>query len=116
MSQFISLQQAIEMTTLYRENKDQILADLFKGKDILPICETFDRQTFDQILSQPDCQKIRLYFSMDKDLKLRIIIVGVNSKDQDILPAATANDGGGSIGEQGSLCPPYCPPTSPLNP
>ena len=114
MSQFITLQQAIEMTTRYRENKDQILTDLFKGKDILPVCETFDRQTFDQVLSQPDCQKIRLYLSMDKELKLRMIIVGVNAKDEDILPPAA--DDGGSIGEQGFPCPPYCPPTSPLNP
>jgi hypothetical protein len=115
MSQFITLQQAIEMTTLYRQNKDQMLAAAFKGKDILPVCETFDRQTFDKILSLPDCQKIRLYLSMDKDLKLRMVIVGVNSKDEDILPPATADDGG-SIGEQGLPCPPYCPPSSPLNP
>ena len=114
MSQFITLQQASEMTTRYRENKDQILTDLFKGKDILPVCETFDRQTFDQVLSQPDCQKIRLYLSMDKELKLRMIIVGVNAKDEDILAPAAADDGG-SIGEQGQLCPPICPPSSPLN-
>ncbi|TMI87328.1 MAG: hypothetical protein E6H06_19970 [Bacteroidetes bacterium] len=115
MSQFISLQEAIAMTTRYRDDKVKILTDQFAGKDILPTCETFDRETFDKILSLADCQKIRLYFSMDSSLKIRMIIAGVNSKDEDILPAAAADDGG-SIGEQGQLCPPICPPSSPLNP
>ena len=40
----ISIQRAIEMTRLYRENKDKILVPDVLGKIILSISETFNRE------------------------------------------------------------------------
>lgn len=111
--QFISLDQAKTMTALYRAQKENILAPQYQGKDILSTCETFDRSIFDTILAEKDCTYLRVYFGMDPDFKVKVILVGVDSQWQDILPAPSQEpqDGvdGGSIGEEGVPCPPWCP-------
>lgn len=118
---YISLEEAIKMTTLYRNEKEKILQSAYQSKGLLPICETFDRVAFDTLLKQPGCVGIRLYVGMDEALKLRLIAVGVNDKNEDILPAsagsfAATDDGDdGTIVEEGQRCPDICPPTSPLN-
>ena len=49
---FITLDTAVQMTTLYRQQKENILAEPFKGQNILAVCETFDRAAFDALLSE----------------------------------------------------------------
>lgn len=119
MNNFITLAQGIAMTKLYRAQKENILAAQYKGQDILPICETFDRAAFETLLSETDCTYIRVYFGMSEDLKVRVIAVGADSKERDILPisGATAKlgDDGGNIVEDGMRCPTICPPPSDLN-
>ncbi|HVZ57705.1 MAG TPA: hypothetical protein VG870_13690 [Chitinophagaceae bacterium] len=118
MSNFISLQQAIDMTTRYRNEMGQIVSPLYAGKDILPICEKFDQQAFASLLGEPGCVAVRIYLGMDPDLKIRLIAVGVNDQDQDIIPAS-AGAGQAStepyIIEDGIRCPDICPASSPLN-
>lgn len=122
MSHFIDLQTAIEMTSRYRSEKENILEPQYRQRNILPVCETFSRDTFDTLLNegQPgQVKKVRIYFSMNRDLQLRAIIVGVDDQDKDILPPSggSLNVGGSGevIIENGQLCPPICPPASPLN-
>ena len=114
MSQFISLQQAIDMTTLYRQQKENILEPAYKNQNIQPRCETFDRATLDTLLAKPDCVSIRIYYGMDASLKVHAILVAVDNKGNDILPASGM--GGMDIVEDGQRCPVDCPPPSPLNP
>jgi len=112
------------MTTLLRQHRDRITAPDIVGKPLIPVCETYDRAAFDKLLSDSACRKIRIYYGMNDDLQLRAVIVGVNEKDEDILPASGTNsaDGskdngdGGTIIEDSLVCPPVCPPSSPLNP
>ena len=118
MSNFISLQQAIALTTTYRNERENILADAQKGKDILPLSETFDRASFEALLAETDATFIRVYLGMDSDQKIRLIVVAADSENVDILPAeddAENTDGDTGILEDGIRCPPNCPPTSPLN-
>ena len=125
MNHSITLEQAKQMTALYRKERENILVDQFKGRDILAICETFDAAAFHFMLGQPDCKSLRIYFGMGTDLKVHAIIVGVNSKNEDILPtvqssasstsSTTDDDDDGPINEEGLRCPPECPPPSPLN-
>jgi hypothetical protein len=120
MSQLIPLQQAVEMTTLYRKEKENILDPLFRNKNILALSETFDRSDFDIVLSEQGCVALRIYYGMDDSLKVHAIIVGVNDKDQDILPATemktpATTGGDGSLIEEGTRCPDICPPGSSLN-
>jgi hypothetical protein len=110
MSHQISLEQAIEMTTSFRENKELILDAQYQGLGLLPLSETFDRTAIDILLAQSDCEKVRLYYGMDTSQKLHAIIVGVDSNDEDILPETDH-----LIIETGVRCPPQCPPVSPLN-
>src|SRR5258708_1775131 len=118
---FIPLSQAIEMTTRYRSKKEDILSPEFKGKNILLLAETFDRAAFDTLLAEADCTSIRIYFSMHQDLQVRAIFVGVNGKNEDILPeaaqpgSATTETSGNQIVEEGAPCPTWCPTSSPLN-
>jgi len=122
MNHFISLQQAIDMTTLYRQQKENVLADEYKGTNILAISETFDRAAFDWVLAQAGCTALRIYFGMDASLNIHSIVVGVNSNNEDILPpqqsgtttTATTDDTG--IIEEGNRCPDLCGTASALNP
>lgn len=119
MSHQITLQRAVEMTTRYRQEKEQILADPYKGQNILCICETFTRGDIDLVLAQADCVGLRIYYGMDLELKIHAIIVGVNSKNEDILPERMAGWGDGKdtgIVDEPLRCPPNCPPPSELNP
>lgn len=118
MSQFISLQQAIDMTTLYRKEKENILSPEYKNKNILCRSETFNRDVFDSVLAQEGCRGLRIYYGMDESLQVHAIVVGVNEKNEDMLPAAalaTEDDNPGII-ENGARCPEECPEESPLNP
>jgi hypothetical protein len=50
---FISLQTGIDMTTLYRQEKENILATAYKNQNILPISETFDRAAMIRFWRKP---------------------------------------------------------------
>lgn len=111
MSSFITLEQAKDMTELYRAEKENILADEYKEQNILARCETFDKSQFTDILNQEACAAIRIYYGMDANLKVHAIIVGVDDNNADLLPS-----GNELIIEEGSRCPEDCPPSSDLNP
>jgi hypothetical protein len=105
----ITLQEAIDMTKRYRENMNNIVKSEYTN--LLPLSETFDKAAFEQLTQETGCVSIRCYLGMDKDLIVRMIFVGVDDKNQDILPPTA----GSAIMEFGDHCPPVCPGGSPLN-
>jgi hypothetical protein len=121
----ISLDILKELTTRYNKNKTKILKDEFHDNGTLPTCETFDRAAFDQLLAQEGCVGIRIYYGMDEDLQVKLVVVGVDENDQDIRQSTSnlrnvkTND---AIGEpvfafsDSSRCPPDCPPPPPPPP
>lgn len=112
MSHLISLEQAVDMTTLYRADRETILATSYKGQNILPFCETFDRDAFDILLAQTGCVGIRIYYGMVSSKKVHAVIVGVDSNDADIIFPETQLS---KIVEESRRCPNDCPPASDLN-
>ncbi|HKZ65452.1 MAG TPA: hypothetical protein VJ111_03815 [Chitinophagaceae bacterium] len=115
-SHFISLNQAISMTSLFRSQKENILAPSFQNLGILPICETFSRYDVDSLLTKQSCEALRVYLGMDEENNVRLLIVAVNEKGEDILPVLSfGNTVDEDIVEEGHRCPPSCPPSSPLN-
>ena len=118
---FISLAQAKQLTSTYRSKKEKVLEPSFKGKGVLPVCETFGREAFDTVLAKPGCMGLRIYFAMDEINMVKLVIVGVNENNEDMI-TVTENDtmmrttgDGGEIIEDGTRCPDFCPPPSPLN-
>lgn len=118
MSNFISLQKAVDMTSLFRQEKEKILQDNLQGLDILANNETFEKSQIESILSKTECKKLRIYYGMDESKKIHAILVGVDVNNQDILPMQTTKDDSSVdvIIEDAERCPPLCPPPSPLNP
>jgi hypothetical protein len=110
MSQFISLQDAISLTGNFRSNKENILDSTYRNQGTLPICETFARQVFDDLLQQSDCTSIRIYLGLDSNHKVKLVVVGADSNDDDILATNTE-----LIAEEGHRYPPNTPPSSALN-
>jgi hypothetical protein len=109
----ISLEDAIAMTTRYRKEMPGMLQPEYAGSGILPVAETFKKSIFTDLSVQPGCVAIRTYLGMDEKKMVRLIFVGVNDQNEDILPLGPKE--GGSIYEFGQRCPPICG-VSPLNP
>lgn len=113
----ISLDEAKKMIRKFKEEKDKIVKDEYKGKHLLPNCESFDRAAFDALLRREDCKGIRIYYGMkDASQHVHAVIVGFDAEGKDILPVAGIADGTDpEIIENGIPCPDNCPPPSDLN-
>ncbi|MFA6261228.1 MAG: hypothetical protein WC760_07170 [Bacteroidia bacterium] len=95
----ISLEDAAALTKNYRD------------ANINPIIgEYFGQTAIEEILAQTGCVGIRAYFAIcdptSLEPKLRLVICGVDSSENDILNI---------IAENGSLCPPNCSTANALN-
>ena len=121
----ISQDKVEKLTSKYEKNKDSILKKKFHGKAILPTCETFDRAAFDQLLSQDGCVGVRIYFGMDEESNVKLVVVGVdkhnhdtissNSKHKKVKNDETTEEPVLAFSD-GLRCPPYCPPPPPPPP
>jgi hypothetical protein len=130
-NQFISLAKAKQLTGKFKADKDKIVKDEFKGKHLLPTSETFDRSAIDVLLQLPGCVSLRIYFGMEEDEKISLVIVGVDAEGKDILTPISLSSSNLSLAsaeastdsetltdpivENGTKCPPVCPVDSPLN-
>ncbi len=118
MNHFISLATAAEMTRTFRANRESILQPAYQGLNLLPICETFDREAIDQLLVQDGCSGVRIYYGMDENMLLHAVVVGVDADGEDMVnnsvSASLAADDD-VILENGGRCPDICPGGSPLN-
>ena len=91
------LATAVEWTKRYRDSiREGDTISHFFGKNII-----------NRILEQEGCMGIRIYYALDEDGKKQLIIVGADSKENDIYQ--------GVIAERSYLCPPYCGSGSPLS-
>jgi hypothetical protein len=105
----ISLEEAIELTTRYRNNP---VADM-------PLSETFAKDSIGALIGQPSCHSFRIYLGRKADNSICSVLVAANAQGHDILPPPQANfttaGDEGIILEDAIKCPPVCPPESPLN-
>jgi hypothetical protein len=112
-AQFITLSEAIDLTTKFREQKDEILSSTYQGSAVLPTCETFECDAVRTLMGQDACTSLRVYFGMDENKQIKLVLVGVNGSNTDILPASSSATA--IILEKGVRCPVDCPPASVLN-
>ncbi len=100
---FISLDEAKKMTALYRQKKNMPLNAGQRAIAFPSNSETFDLAPFFSLLAQPGCKALRVYYGMSLDLRVHLIVVGVDANNQDLLVGTE------SIIERGVICPPICP-------
>lgn len=118
----IPLEKAKKLKKIFKEKKGELINPKIPATDVIPDSETFNRTAIDRLLALPGCVGIRIYTGMDEEYKLRLILVGVNDKGEDLiipstttasLTATTLSDG--EVVEDGIRCPPKCPPPSDLD-
>jgi hypothetical protein len=122
MSDFIPVAEAAQMNASYRMNREMILRPEYQGKNILCICETFEKSQVETLLSKEGCAALRVYYGMDASMKVHAVLCAVDEENADILPAARSAVASSPQGqgddytlENGQRCPVDCPPDSQLN-
>jgi len=105
----ISLGVAIELTTRYRENRP----------DNFPICETFDKESVNLMLSHENAVSLRIYMGEKANGQVCTVLCAADVNGNDILPPSDGTNLAGEddaiILEDATRCPELCPPPSPLN-
>lgn len=85
---YIPNSQAREMTERFKANVDGIHLGDANGTTLFPLYETFNLQTIDSILCQPNTVGFRVYMAMDKDNKVHFVLVGAHQDGKDVLMKA----------------------------
>jgi hypothetical protein len=116
-SNFITLNQFLEMKQIYNNNSQTILAPPFQNQNILVTSETFNVDVITTLAAVTGCAGLRIYYGMDADLKVHAMLIAVDANGNDILPTNPSvkfvpgsPDSGGApaIGEEAQRCPPTC--------
>lgn len=92
----ISLSTAGEWTENYRNANPNGVKAIFFGKDILT-----------NILNQDNCLGIRIYFAHDDEGNQRLVLVGADAAEDDLIY--------GVVADYGSPCPASCSANNLLN-
>lgn len=136
----ISLKEAIDFTTRFRKTVDTLNTHCPPFKDSFRVghSEAFNRDSYYLLLKQKDstgspAAGIRIYYGLDDKGVMKLVMVPYDKNGNDIIkhlvsvgdkpvPGVSAAkteslavDGAQAM-ETGQLCPPNCPPTSPLEP
>lgn len=71
----------------------------------------FGYEIIEQILGESDCVGIRIYYALDDVGEKKLILVGVDSNGENLLPivGGRVTDGGPITGDASLPCPTYCP-------
>lgn len=93
----ITLPEAAAMTKRFRDNNPPGTTIAF----------AFDRSIIDEILSNPNCQGIRIYRAIDSANCQTVVVTGTDASGNDLYNSTLA--------EYANKCPDNCPATNPLN-
>jgi len=117
MPHLIPLSQAVAMTKKFRQYIDTVMLPQYGGKYLVPKSETFDKNSILDLLNQPGCSSLRIYYGMTDDLNIHAVLIGVDADDKDMVEgvAAMTDNADAVILEEAIRCPDTCPPASPLN-
>ena len=94
----VTLEQAKRWTKRYRDENPGAVKAHFYG------CEKIQ-----EILKEPGCMGIRIYYGIDEEGKKKLVLVGATKDQNNILPEGQGKDGGGQLLDEGRDCPDYCP-------
>ncbi|WP_217603659.1 hypothetical protein [Chitinophaga sp. GbtcB8] len=95
----IPINEAATLTRDFRNTRDQLIKNVRLDSSLkLPTAETFNRDAFAVLLNQKDAQGIRIYYGRGKNGEVRLVMVPVDSKGEDIVVKLL--DGKNSRGEK----------------
>jgi hypothetical protein len=136
----ISITEAAQLTANFRNTVDTFNKKCPPFKDSLKFgySEAFNSDSYRLLLKQKDSSGrkaagIRIYYGLDKNGQVKMVLVPYDSSGNDILNHLISVDGKPVPGvsqahtesltvssaqavEQGQLCPTYCPTSDPLQP
>jgi hypothetical protein len=81
------------------------------GKSDEILAHYFGKEIIENILSQSDCVGMRIYYALDEKGEKKLLLVGVDSSGDNILPkegARTTDDDEEIIADFSFPCPDYC--------
>ena len=81
----ISVDEGSMMVNDFAIYQDSLLAPAYRGRGTLPIYETFNLKAIDSIICQKNTIGFRIYMAMDKQKKVRFVLVGVDGDGKDYL-------------------------------
>ncbi len=94
--QQITIAEASTMTLNFRTTNPNGVKGHFLGKELL-----------DNILAQPECVGLRIYYALNAKGGKELVVVGVDNQENDIIS--------GIIADRTIHCPPNCGTSNPLN-
>ena len=93
----ITIEEASKLTANYRKSAEEGAVK----------AEFFAKATLQDILNQGGCVGIRIYYGQDSKGTPKLVLVGVDTQENDLTV--------GAPGENGLPCPPFCGVASALN-
>lgn len=81
----ISVDEGSMMVNDFAIYQDSLLAPTYRGTGTLPVYETFNLKAIDSIICQKNTIGFRIYMAMDKQKKVRFVLVGVDGDGKDYL-------------------------------
>jgi|LakMenEpi03Aug12_release.lakeMendotaPanAssembly.Ray.scaffolds.fasta_scaffold961968_2 hypothetical protein len=119
MNQFITLEEAQQMTAHYRKENEIMLQPEYRDRGILPITEIFQKKVVETLLSRPGVTGLRIYYGMTPDSRVHSILVGVTADGKPVLPESgseiSENAEDGYLAERAIRCPYECDIYADLN-
>lgn len=94
----ISLEDASRLTANYRETLTSATE---------ATAEAFGKSSIESLLAQTNCVGMRVYYGIDASNNKRLVLVGVDAEGNDLYE--------GELMENGTICPPCCSTSNPLN-
>lgn len=91
------LQEAAELTANYRNSEPLGVT----------LGHYFSKSALLDILNQPSCVGVRIYYGLDNQNEKKLIIVGTDANENDLTD--------GQIAQHAKPCPPSCGTPNPLN-
>lgn len=71
----------------------------------------FGTDLINKIVTHPEAVGMRIYFSYGDEDKMQVVLIGTREDGTNIWPNGSEKDGdggGGTVGDSGVPCPPYC--------
>jgi len=90
----LPVMDGLRMVDNFIANRETMLSQAFQGNNTLPVSETFNLKTIQDLICQYPAVGFRVYLGLDDNNQVRIILVGADSDGKDIIQRTRETPGG----------------------